>query len=98
MRGSEVRTGKLLEKIRDSVVLRSLVGKRKLDRTATRRKLDDALRDLGERYREVVRAGRALVPPELVPALQTVRSLEETLAAQEKEIEALETEQPSMTT
>ena len=93
-----MRPGRFLEKIRDSVVLRSLVGKRKLDRTATRRKLDGALRDLGERYRELVRAGRTVVPPELVPAFQAVRNLEETLTAQEREIEALETEQPSMTT
>ena len=89
--------GKLLEKIRDSVVLRSLVGKRKLDRTATRRKLDAALRDLGERYRELVRAGRTVVPPELMPVFQAVRNLEETLVAQEREIEALEGKQPSMT-
>ena len=89
--------GKLLEKIRDSVVLRSLVGKRKLDRTATRRRLDAALRDLGERYRELVRAGRTVVPHELQPFFQTVRALEETLVAQEREIEALEGKQPSMT-
>ena len=89
--------GKLIEKIRDCVVLRSLVGKRKLDRTATRRRLDAALRDLGERYRELVRAGRTVVPPELQPFFQTVRALEETLVAQEREIEALEGKQPSMT-
>jgi hypothetical protein len=93
-----VRPRRFIEKIRDGVVLLSLVGKRKLERTATRRKLDGALRDLGERYRELVRAGRTVVPPELVPVFQTVRNLEEALAAQEKEIEALEGEQPSMTT
>jgi predicted DNA-binding protein (UPF0278 family) len=90
-----VRPGKLLEKIRDSLVQRSLVGKRKLDRTATRRRLDGALRDLGERYRELVRAGRMDVPPELAPLVQAVRSLEERLASQERDIEALESEQPS---
>ena len=93
-----VRFGEVIERIRDRLVQRSLVGKRKLDRTATRRRLDGALRDLGERYRALVRAGRIDVPPELVPLVQAVRDLEERLAEQEREIEALEGEQPSMTT
>lgn len=90
-----MRTGNLLEKIRDRLVQRSLIGKRKLDRTQTRRSLDGVLRDLGERYRELVRAGRMDVPPELAPLVQAVRSLEERLASQERDIEALESEQPS---
>jgi hypothetical protein len=92
-----VRLGKLLENLRDALVQRSLVGKRKLDRTATRRELDAALRDLGERYREVARAGRIDVPAELAGIVQKVKDLEERLEAQGKDIEALEREQPRTT-
>ncbi len=92
-----MRPGKLLEAIRDRLVHRSLIGKRKLDRTATRRELDGALRDLGERYRALVRAGRMEVPAELAGLVQRVKGLEERLDAQEKDIEALEREQPSTT-
>jgi hypothetical protein len=87
--------GNLIERIRDRLVHRSLVGKRKLDRTATRRALDGALRDLGERYRELVRTGRMEVPAELTASMQQVRWLEDRLDAYEKEITALENEQPS---
>jgi len=88
---------KLLEILRDRLVKRSLIGKRKLDRTATRRALDGALRDLGERYRALVRAGRMEVPGELAGPVQRVRDLEERIEAQEREITALENEQPSTT-
>jgi len=87
----------LIERIRDRLVRRSLVGKRKLDRTATRRALDGALRDLGERYRELVRTGRMEVPAELAGPMQRVRDLEDTLDAHDREITALEKEQPSAT-
>lgn len=92
-----MRLGNLLENLRDRLVQRSLIGKRKLDRTATRRELDAALRDLGERYRAVVRAGRIDVPAELAGLVQKVKNLEERLEAQRKDIEALESEQPSTT-
>jgi predicted ribosome quality control (RQC) complex YloA/Tae2 family protein len=87
----------IIEAIRDRLVQRSLIGKRKLDRTATRRQLDALLRELGERYRALVRTGRMEVPAELSPLVQQVRDLEAKLEAQEKEIEALENEQPSTT-
>ena len=90
-----MRFGNLIERIRDRLVQRSLVGKRKLDRTATRRALDGALRDLGERYRELVRTGRIEVPAELAGAMQQVRWLEDRLDAYQREITALENEQPS---
>ena len=92
-----MRFGNLIERIRDRLVHRSLVGKRKLDRTATRRALDGALRDLGERYRELVRTGRIEVPAELAGAMQQVRWLEDRLDAYQREITALENEQPSTT-
>jgi hypothetical protein len=92
-----MRSVKLLEAIRDRLVQRSLIGKRKLDRTTTRRELDGALRDLGERTRALVGAGRMEVPGELAGLLRRVRDLEERIEAQEKEITALENEQPSTT-
>jgi hypothetical protein len=92
-----VRPGKLLEALRDRLVVRSLIGKRKLDRTATRRELDELLRQLGERYRSLVRAGRMEVPAELAGLVQSVRTLEEKLEAQDREIAALQHEQPSTT-
>ena len=88
---------KIFEAIRDRLIQRSLIGKRKLDRTSTRRQLDAILRDLGERYRALVRAGRVEVPGELAPLVQQVRDLEQKLEAKEREIEALENEQPSTT-
>jgi hypothetical protein len=88
---------KLLEIIRDRLVQRSLIGKRKLDRTATRRELDAAFRELGERWRGLVRAGRTEVPAELAPLVERVRDLEARLEAQEREIAQLESEQPSTT-
>jgi len=88
---------KLLEAIRDRLVQRSLIGKRKLDRTSMRRELDGLLRDLGERYRELVRTGRMEAPGELAPLVQQVKDLELRLETQEKEIEQLEHEQPSTT-
>jgi predicted ribosome quality control (RQC) complex YloA/Tae2 family protein len=88
---------KLIEAIRDRLVQRSIIGKRKLDRTSTRRQRDAVLRDLGERYRELVRAGRMEIPGELAPLVQRVKELEQRLEEQEREIEALENEQPSTT-
>ncbi len=87
----------VIEAIRDRLVQRSLIGKRKLDRTATRRQLDALLRELGERYRALTRTGRMEVPGELAPLVQQVRDLEEKLEEQERAIQALENEQPSTT-
>ena len=87
----------MIEAIRDRLIQRSLIGKRKLDRSSTRRQLDAILRDLGERYRALVRAGRIDVPGELTGLVQQARDLEQRLEAQEREIEALENEQPSTT-
>jgi hypothetical protein len=89
---------KLLEAIRDRLVHRSLIGKRKLDRTATRRELDALFRELGERWRGLVRAGRVEVPGELAALMARVKDVEERLDAQDREIEALEHEEPSTTT
>jgi hypothetical protein len=88
---------KLIEAIRDRLVHRSLIGKRKLDRGVTRRQLDVLLRDLGERYRELVRTGRMDIPPALAPVMERVREIELRLDEQQRDIEALENEAPSTT-
>jgi hypothetical protein len=87
--------GKLLEILRDRVIHRSQIGRRKLDRVATRRRLDEALRELGRRYRLALDGGMLQVPEDLAPAVEEVRSLEERLAEQEKDIADLEKEHPS---
>lgn len=89
--------GKLLEAIRDRVVHRSQIGKRKLDRTATRRRLDHALRDLGERYHALAAAGTAAVPEELTALVEEVRRLEERLRRDDEELAQLDQEHPSTT-
>jgi hypothetical protein len=95
--GMAVQPRKLIEALRDRVVHRSQIGKRKLDRSATRRDLDDALRRLGERYRMLVKAGRIVAPGELALLMDAVTCLEEKLERQEKEISELESEHPSAT-
>ncbi len=85
---------RILERLRDRVIHRSQIGKLKLDRGATRRELDKALLHLGDRYRVLVRMGKAEVPAELEPEMDAVRSLEEKLQAQDREIAELESETP----
>jgi hypothetical protein len=92
-----VDLGKLLEVIRDRVVHRSQIGKRKLDRSAARRRLDLALRDLGERYHALAAAGTVTVPPELTGLVDEVRRQEERLAVHDAEIAALKQDHPSTT-
>jgi hypothetical protein len=87
--------GKLLDILRDRVIHRSQIGRRKLDRVATRRRLDEALRELGRRYRLALDGGALQVPAELAPAVEEVRSLEQRLAQQEQDIADLEKEHPS---
>ena len=89
---------KIFEAIRDRLVQRSLIGKRKLDRGATRRQLDAALHDLGERFRELARAGRLSIPAELASVFERVRDIELRLEAQQREIDALESEAPTPST
>ncbi|MFT3916863.1 MAG: hypothetical protein QM704_23105 [Anaeromyxobacteraceae bacterium] len=81
-----------LETLRDRVVHRSQVGKRKLDRTKVRRKLDEANRVLGERFRALCQAGRIEVPQELGRYFDAVKSLEEQLQEIDRKLEALKNE------
>ena len=77
------------------MIHRSQIGRRKLDRAATRRRLDEALLELGRRYRLALGAGQVQVPDDLAPAVEEVKSLERRLAAQEQDIADLEEEHPS---
>jgi hypothetical protein len=93
-RGERVRFWSLLETLRDRVVHRSLIGKRKLDRSGVRRRLDEANRALGERFRALAQAGRVAVPEELAGDVEAVRGLEEELAAVDRRLRELEDEHP----
>ena len=81
-----------LESFRDRVVRRSLMGKRRLDATFTRRDLDAKLQELGERFLGLVQQGAAAVPQELAALVQEIRVLQDRLRAQQGEIETLEGE------
>jgi len=93
-----VRPGQLLEMLRDRVVHRSQIGKRRLDRATTRRRLDEALLVLGRRYRALVREGQGEVPGPLSKWMQDVASLEARLEELDRELSKLEDEHPSSTT
>jgi chromosome segregation ATPase len=61
--------------IRDRIVQRSQIGKEKLDAAFARRKLDQRLQELGERYHTLAREGLAGVPDELRILLAEVDEL-----------------------
>ncbi len=73
------------------MIRRSLVGKKRLDATFTRRELDHRLRDLGERFLRLAAEGAA-VPGDLAATVQEIRELEERLRMQMADIAALESE------
>lgn len=81
-----MQLGKFLMDLRDRVIHRSQLGKRKLDLAFTRRELDDKLRLLGERYRRLVREGRVEASPELLDLVAAAEALEERLVAGEDEV------------
>ncbi len=81
-----------LNRFRDRVVVRSLIGKRKLDAAFLRRDLDRKLYRLGEQFLSLARDGRVAVPPEVAVLLAEARDLEERLEAQHADIAALESE------
>jgi len=83
-----------LEALRDRVIVRSQVSKRKLDAVFTRRQLDRKLVDVGERFLNLVRQGRLTVPKDkdVADLMSEARELEERLEAQHAEIAALESD------
>jgi len=84
--------GNWLEALRDRVIVRSQVGKRKLDAAWTRRDLDRKLRDLGESVLMAFAEGRIDVPKEIAGLMNEVRELDRRLRSQRDEIAALESE------
>ncbi len=81
-----------LEELRDRVVVRSQVGKRKLDAVVTRRELDRKLVDVGQLLLSLVRQGRIAVPHDLDAVVAEARELEDRLEMQRADIAALESE------
>ena len=81
-----------LEALRDRVVARSQLGKRKLDAAFARRALDRKLDEVGRELLRVARDGRVALPREMASLVAEARELEEKLEAQREEIAALESE------
>jgi hypothetical protein len=81
-----------LEMLRDRVIVRSQVGKRKLDAAFARRELDRKLHELGAMFLALVAEGRAAVPQELAVLVAEARELERRLESHHDAIVALETE------
>ncbi len=87
-----MRLGKLLEVLRDRVIHRSQLGKRRLDAAFTRRELDQKWVELGERYSELARQGGVSVPEDLATLVEEIRRLEQRLAEQKQDVVNLERE------
>jgi hypothetical protein len=81
-----------LEELRDRVVVRSQVGKRKLDAVFTRRELDRKLADVGHRIIALIREGRLVVPEDMTGLVAEALKLEERLEKQRADIAALKSE------
>jgi hypothetical protein len=81
-----------LEELRDRIVVRSQVTKRKLDATLARRELDRKLFEVGAAFVALVREGRVPIPKDLAAVVQEARELEEKLDAQRADIVALQSE------
>jgi hypothetical protein len=82
-----------LEALRDRIVVRSQVGKGKLDAVRMRRELDRRLMELGGRFLGLVHAGRTGVPQELSGLVEEARELEERLEAQRELIAVLKSQE-----
>jgi hypothetical protein len=81
-----------LEALRDRVVVRSQLSKRKLDAAFARRALDRKLDEVGRELLRMARDGRVAVPREMASLVAEARELEERLEAHREEIAALESE------
>ena len=78
-----------LEALRDRVVVRSQVGKRKLDSALVRRELDRKKYDVGAAFIALVREGRAAIPQEIAALVKEARELEDRLDAHRADIAGL---------
>jgi hypothetical protein len=81
-----------LEELRDRIVVRSQVTKRKLDATLARRELDRKLFEVGAALVALVREGRVAIPKDLAAVVQEARELEARLDAHHADIVALQSE------
>ena len=84
--------GNWLEALRDRVIVRSQMGKQKLDAVVTRRRLDGKLCELGGQVLALIREGRLVLPEEVATLVGETRELEERLRAQQAQIAALASE------
>jgi hypothetical protein len=78
--------------LRDRVVVRSQVAKRKLDAVLARRELDRKVYEVGAAFVALVREGRVAVPKDVAVLVNEARELEERLAAHHADIVALSSE------
>ena len=81
-----------LEALRDRVLVRSQVGKRKLDAAFLRRELDRKLCEVGGAFLALVREGRAAIPQEIASIVGEARELEERLEDHHDEIAELQSQ------
>lgn len=81
-----------LQELRDRIVVRSQVAKRKLDAALARRELDRKLYDVGEAFLALVREGRIAVPQDVAPLISDARELEDRLEEHRADIVALQSE------
>jgi hypothetical protein len=81
-----------LEALRDRVIVRSQVSKRKLDAAFARRELDHKLGEVGRELVRLVRRGQLALPSDMASLVAEAQELEEKLEAQRAEIAALENE------
>jgi len=81
-----------LEDLRDRIIVRSQVAKRKLDAAMARRKLDRKLYEVGEAFLALVREGRMPVPQDVAGLVREARDLEEKLQEHHADIVALQSE------
>jgi len=81
-----------LEELRDRIIVRSQVAKRKLDAALGRRELDRRLYAVGAAFMALVKEGRVVVPTEMASVVRDARELEEQIEAHRGEIVALQSE------
>jgi len=86
------RAASALGEARDAVVRGSQIGKIKLDAAFLRREREAALARFGAAIHARAEAGELALPPELEPLRQAIRDLDDQLAQQDVELEAVEAE------
>ena len=83
---------KRLDTFRDAVIRTAQIGKHKLEATFLRRERDQLVLRLGEAAYQLLQLGDLPLHPRLTDALRALQSLDEKLAAEEREVQAIENE------